>query len=100
MVQFFYFLTAISSGLGAAVLVLGFSTAKGAPQEAAAAALAIAMAVIPYVFTRCVQISVDRAQQLAALKAINATLLSNSGQLRAPPAEAAPGVGAPVARKE
>lgn len=76
MVSLFYLVTAISTSIGAFVLVVGLAAATGAPQEAAVAALAIAMAVIPYVFTRCIQISLDRTAQLSALKDIRAALLN------------------------
>ncbi|WP_092000077.1 hypothetical protein [Polaromonas sp. OV174] len=56
---FFNIVTRIGAVLGAIVLVIGFAGAKGAPQEAAVAALAIALAVIPYVLARCVQMSRD-----------------------------------------
>lgn len=60
MVQLCYVVTLISACFGALTLMFGFSGAQSAPQEAAAAALAIALAVIPYVFSRCVQITSDR----------------------------------------
>ena len=55
--SFFAFLAGVGSVLGGIVLVLGFVTAKGAPQEAAIAALAIALAVLPYVFYRVLQLN-------------------------------------------
>jgi len=64
MVQFCYVVTLISTCFGLLVLIFGFSGAQSAPQEAAAAALAIALAVIPYVFSRCVQINSDRARSI------------------------------------
>lgn len=76
MVQISYIITLISTCLGALILTLGLSKAQSAPQEAAIAALAIALAVIPYVFSRCVQISSDRARNIkdtaALLDAIRA----------------------------
>lgn len=75
MVQFSYVITLISTCFGALTLIFGFSGARSAPQEAAIAALAIALSVIPYIFSRCIQISADRKAQktmheeiLAALK--------------------------------
>ena len=43
-------------GVGAGVLILvgGFATASGAPQEAVVAALACACAILPYCFARAV----------------------------------------------
>jgi Na+/melibiose symporter-like transporter len=60
VIQVSYIITLISTCFGLLVLIFGFSGAKSAPQEAAAAALAIALAVIPYVFSRCLQITADR----------------------------------------
>ena len=54
---FLFIITAISSSMGAIVLLLVFVGAKSAPQEAAGAAAAVALAVIPYIFSRCIQIS-------------------------------------------
>lgn len=44
-----------AAGLAALILLSGMSTASGAPQEAVVCALAVAVAVIPYVFTRAVE---------------------------------------------
>jgi hypothetical protein len=53
----------IGSILGWLVLVVGFLSAKGAPQEAAVAGLAIALAVLPYTFFRAVQLSTAAKRQ-------------------------------------
>lgn len=68
MVQFCYAVTLISTCVGALFLVFGFSSAKSAPQEAALAAVAMAFAIIPYVFSRSVQICVDRKAQQKAFE--------------------------------
>jgi hypothetical protein len=47
--------TFFSCLLGALVLVVGVLGADGAPQEAAAAAVAVALAVIPYCFTKSIE---------------------------------------------
>ena len=60
---FLSFLAGLGSVLGALVLVLGFVSAKGAPQEAAVAALAVALAVLPYVFMRAFQVSASMREQ-------------------------------------
>lgn len=49
---FFAFLAGAGAALGGIVLIVGFAFANSAPQEASIAALAIALAVIPYVFFR------------------------------------------------
>jgi hypothetical protein len=49
------FVTFAASAFGAVALFFGVVGAKGAPQEAAAAAIAIGLAVIPYVAFRVVQ---------------------------------------------
>ncbi len=74
MVQFWYVVTQISTAFGALTLIYGFSNAKSAPQEAAIAAVAMALAVIPYVFSRCIQISADRKVQQKVLEEILLTL--------------------------
>lgn len=55
------------AGLGAIagtlVLIVGFAAANGAPQEAATAALAIALAVLPYVLFRAVQATAGAYRQ-------------------------------------
>jgi len=52
MKKFLWVLTAIGSVLGGLVVLIGVTAAKGAPQEAAAAAIGIAFAVIPYCLAR------------------------------------------------
>ena len=44
----------LSSCIGAATATIGVMVANGAPQEAAVAAIAIAMAVIPYCLAKAV----------------------------------------------
>lgn len=56
MITFFGIVAALGSVAGALILVLGMAAAKGAPQEAAIAAMAVAVAVIPYVIFRAVQV--------------------------------------------
>ncbi len=53
-------LTRIGSVLGALFLVFALTIANGAPQEASAAAIAIAFAVIPYCMARAVDERMDR----------------------------------------
>lgn len=48
-------ITALASCLAAVGFVSSNAAATSAPQEAAGAAMALAIAVIPYVFTRCVE---------------------------------------------
>ncbi|MBJ2155288.1 hypothetical protein [Variovorax sp. IB41] len=62
MTSFLYIVTLFSSVAGAFTLASAFSGGS-APQQAALAAVAIGLAVIPYVFSRCVQISVTEARQ-------------------------------------
>jgi sugar phosphate permease len=47
-------LTILGSLIGGLIFFLGFTSAKGAPQEAAAAAAGIAFGVLPYVCARAV----------------------------------------------
>jgi hypothetical protein len=45
--------TALATVVSSLLFVSTMGAANGAPQEAAGAAMALAIAVIPYVFTRC-----------------------------------------------
>lgn len=70
-----FVITATAAALAAVVLFVVFLTANTAPQQAAGSVLAVALAAIPYIFARCVQIIVgaetERARHrelLAALK--------------------------------
>jgi len=55
MIKFFWVITLLCAIL--AGLVLGFTVlaAAGAPQQAAGAAIALGLAVIPYIATRAIQ---------------------------------------------
>jgi hypothetical protein len=52
---FFYVVTAIMTVIATIVLIGGLAKATGSPQEAAVAAIAVAIAVLPYIFARCVE---------------------------------------------
>lgn len=52
MTTLLWILTCIGAILGALLLFSGLNDANGAPQEAAVAAVAIALAVIPYCLAR------------------------------------------------
>lgn len=54
MNRIFWILTILGTILGGAIALLGVMNAKGAPQEAAAAAVGVACAVIPYCLARAV----------------------------------------------
>lgn len=53
---FLYVIAIIGAILGGITFVFGTVFASGAPQQAAVAAMAVALAVIPYVLARSVQI--------------------------------------------
>lgn len=55
VVKFFWVLTLIASVLGGIGLFFIAISPASAPQQAAGAAIAIGVAVIPYVFTRAVE---------------------------------------------
>ena len=55
MTTFCYVITLLAACVAAMILGGGVMGAKGAPQEAASGAVAAAVVVIPYVFTRCVE---------------------------------------------
>ena len=54
MQTFLWILVIIGSILGGLAFFIGLSAANSAPQEAAAAAIAVAFAVIPYCLARAV----------------------------------------------
>lgn len=54
MKKLFWITTIISSGLGGFVAIEGIANASSAPQQAAAAAMGVAFAVIPYCIARAV----------------------------------------------
>ncbi len=54
--KFFLFCACAGSIIGGLTLIVGVHLATGAPQEAAVAAIAVAWAVVPYVFARSVQL--------------------------------------------
>lgn len=68
---FFWFLTMLCAIASGFALVHAVLLSSGAPQQAAGAAIAIGMAVIPYVFTRCLH-EMDRGNwQKHMLKALD-----------------------------
>lgn len=52
---FFWIVTMLCSCVASLVLISGVVTSKSSPQEAAVSAFAVALVVIPYVFTRCIE---------------------------------------------
>ncbi len=74
--NFFGMATRVCAFFGAFVLIVGIGSAKGAPQEAAIAGIAIALAVLPYVLFRVMQITEEAAENrvryLAILKRLDA----------------------------
>jgi hypothetical protein len=71
-VGFCWVITVLAACIAGAVLALTFTAANGAPQEAAGAALALAICVIPYVFTRASQAFTEMDRQRDILAALNA----------------------------
>lgn len=53
--SYLWALSALGSVCGAGMLIIGFVGADSAPQEAAAGAIACALAVVPYVLARSVE---------------------------------------------
>lgn len=70
MVPLFLILTFIGALLGTLTAVFGVASANGAPQEAAAAGIALCFALIPYIFLRCAQIEAQRAHEKRVLDAL------------------------------
>lgn len=68
-----WIITLLAACIAGAVLFITLTASSGAPQEAAGAAIALAVCVIPYVFTRACQAFAEMQRQremLAALIAI------------------------------
>lgn len=82
MVGLLYVVTLISSAIGGLVLLGGVVGARSAPQEAAGAAMAIALAVIPYVFTRCVQLANDYKERRESTRKLIDLLEENTSIAR------------------
>lgn len=59
MTVLFFIITLLASILAGGTLFLTFASTASAPQQAAGAAMAAAIAIIPYVFSRCVQLCVS-----------------------------------------
>ena len=53
--RFFWGITLLSGIFGAVIIFFTSVVAKGAPQEAAGYAMACAVAIVPYIFTRSAQ---------------------------------------------
>lgn len=74
--RFLWVLTILSTLLGGLVFVVGVAAAKGAPQEASAAAIGIGLAVGPYVLARAASeiaaLNVQERQAAEAKKAASA----------------------------
>ena len=69
--RFFWLFTGIFAVIAAFILFGTLASAKGAPQEASGAAIALCCAVIPYVFTRAIegwQTATWRSEMLDELK--------------------------------
>lgn len=57
-----WIVTAVATTLGLLELLTALGEANGAPQEAAGAAIAVAFAVIPYVFSRSMEGALHRKE--------------------------------------
>lgn len=82
---FFGLLAAVGVFAGTFWLILGFFM-QGAPQQAAAAAFALAFAVLPYAFFRVVQLyegrNEERQHRKNVLKRLEAIEISLSGEAK------------------
>lgn len=74
-----FFLPLIGAIIGGLILLFTLAGAKGAPQEAAGAAIALAVAVIPYVFCRSIQLMGQESRNSATDRLIAAIGASRSG---------------------
>jgi hypothetical protein len=50
-----WIVTLLMTTLAACIYIFGMADANSAPQQAAAAASALAASLIPYIFTRCIE---------------------------------------------
>ena len=65
-------ITMLAACLAAVTLFSTIGSANGAPQEAAGAAMSLAICIIPYVFTRACQAFAEMGRQREMLAALNA----------------------------
>ena len=65
--RFLWAVTIIGSVLGGLTIIFGLAGAEGAPQEAAAAAIGVAFAVIPYCLARAVSEMGSKAVEQATV---------------------------------
>jgi hypothetical protein len=72
---FWSVLARVGAVLGMFELVVGLISAKSAPQEASVAAVAVAMAVLPYVLMRAMHIVVSLREEREHRKAVLLRLL-------------------------
>lgn len=59
MITFFFSITAFGAVAGGLMLAFTLVGSQSAPQQAAGAAIALGLAVIPYIFSRCIQIAIS-----------------------------------------
>jgi hypothetical protein len=87
--KFLWLCTALGSLLGGVVLLISIASAKGAPQEAAGAAIALCLAVIPYCFARSNQLwdyqRIDDAARLANIERALNHIATNTPPLSSHP---------------
>ena len=100
MLSFLTYFSGVSAVVGALYFLVGMNYATSAPQEAALAGCAIALAVIPYVFMRCFQMTAERtasaenaAALLQAVRSLRSQAGGERGQSREEPVVAAVGIG-------
>ena len=72
-----WIITLLAACLAGFELFFTVGSANGAPQQAAGAAMAMAICVIPYVFTRACQAFTEMGRQRDMLKALSSMRLDN-----------------------
>lgn len=78
MIRLLYLLPIVGALLGGLALLVGVVSAKGSPQEAASAAIACALAIVPYVLVRSLEIMARSSREqevnrlIAAIEALSA----------------------------
>lgn len=61
--MYWYVIAALSSVAGGLVLLVTVGGSASAPQQAAGAAIAVSLAVIPYIFARCIDLTFARSRE-------------------------------------
>jgi hypothetical protein len=93
MRKFFWVVTALSAAFAWFILIVGVAGAPGVAEEAAVAAVAIGIAVIPYCFSRAVD-ELDRSRPQSPSAPVSKVRCTECGQIYDMTEAACPSCGA------